>query len=79
MAKEMESGYAVFLNKLSSLGPIVVRNTISGEVVFNIGNKTYFLGSNQTLNLSALASLLELKKATSLHDLVKRGYLKVEK
>lgn len=78
MAKDKDSSYATFLNKLSSMGPIVVRNTISGEVMFSVGLRTYFLGSNQTINLSALGSLFELKKASSLHDLIKSGYLRVD-
>jgi hypothetical protein len=78
MAKEKESGYAMFLNRLSSAKPIVVRNVISGEVMFYLGGKTYFLGSNQTLNLSALGSLLDLKQAGSVHDLIKNGYLRIE-
>lgn len=73
-----DSPYARFLKKLAHGETIVVRNVVTGEVTFNLGGKPHYLGCNQTLNLSALATLRELKLATSVHDLVSSGHLRVE-
>ena len=77
-AKVNESVYAKFLNKLSRGEQIVIRNVITGEVMFHLGNKNYFLGCQQTLNVSQLVSLRDLKLATSLHDLVRSGRISIE-
>lgn len=73
-----DSQYATFLKKLAKGSQIVVRNVVTGELMFHLNGKTHCLGCNQTLNLSALATLRELKLATSVHNLIASGQLRLE-
>lgn len=72
------SNYAKFLNKLSASKPITVRNSLTGQITFDIAGKKYYLSGQESLKVSDLGSGRDLKLATELHNLIKSGNLNLD-
>lgn len=72
-----ETAYSKFLNKLGSSERIRITSLLTGQITFEIAGKRHFLGPGEVLDVTSLASLRQLKQATSLQGLLRQGQVGV--